>query len=179
MKRKYTDRTYLKRVVERRFKSSFIDDGEFRGYLSLFKINKLTHACDIGYRDKKVCVLDNGYTLLQYVPLNENYTLTVFINENNEIIQWYFDISYENGLGSNGIPYYDDLYLDIVVLSSLEVYLLDEDELEEALQNSLITREQYNLAYEVANDLLIKIEDKNMPLMYRWERDLDYMKGKT
>ena len=59
-----------------------------------------------------------------------------------ELVQWYIDISYQNGLSDEHIPWMDDLYLDIVVLPNGE----DADELEDALLNGSIDRSLYNLA---------------------------------
>lgn len=39
MKRKSTDRTYLKRVIDRDFISICVDDCDFKGYITLFKMN--------------------------------------------------------------------------------------------------------------------------------------------
>lgn len=38
------------------------------------------------------------------------------------------------------MPYFDDLYLDVVLLPSGDMYLLDEDELEEAYANGNISK---------------------------------------
>lgn len=175
MKRKSTDRIYLKRVIDRNFISSSVNDDSFKGYISLFKINKVTDSCVIKYEERNVCVINNGYSLLQYVPLDENYTLTAFCDENNNLIQWYFDITYRNGIGDDGIPYYDDLYLDIIILPPFEVHLVDKDELDDALNKKIISNEQYNLACSVADKLMNDILNNRILLMERYETDLKNM----
>jgi predicted RNA-binding protein associated with RNAse of E/G family len=79
-------------------------------------------------------------------------------NENLEIVQWYFDIIKSSGLDERGIPYFDDLYLDVVALPPDDILLLDEDELEEALQCKDITKEDYDLAYEEAEQIISDID---------------------
>lgn len=175
MKRKSTDRTYLKRVIDRDFISISVDDYDFKGYITLFKMNKVTQDCIIKYGEKNICVIDNGYKMMQYVPLNENYTLTAFCDENNKLVQWYFDITYRNGIGDDGIPFYDDLYLDIVILPPLDIYLLDEDELDEARDTKEINEEQYNLAYNVANKLMNDISNDRILIFKRYETDLKHL----
>ena len=52
-------------------------------------------------------------------------------NEKVTIIQWYIDICIQNGV-ENGRPFWDDLYLDLIVLPYGEMIQKDADELEEA-----------------------------------------------
>ena len=79
-------------------------------------------------------------------------------DKNGEIVQWYIDITYENGV-ENGEPYMMDLFLDIVVLPTGEIIEKDKDELEEALQNNWITQSQYELAYQTFHRVLKQIQD--------------------
>lgn len=175
MKRKSTDRTYLKRVIDRDFISICVNDYDFKGYITLFKVNKVTQDCIIKYGNKNICVIDNGYKMIQYLPSNENYTLTAFCDKNNKLIQWYFDITYKNGIGDDGIPFYDDLYLDIVILPPSDIYLLDKDELDEARYRKKISVEQYNLACNVANKLMNDISNDRILLFKRYETDLNHL----
>jgi predicted RNA-binding protein associated with RNAse of E/G family len=57
-----------------------------------------------------------------------------------------------------GVPWYEDLYLDIVVSPSGETLLLDVDELDEALRRQEITRGQYDFAWRQASSLLDALE---------------------
>ena len=84
--------------------------------------------------------------------------LTAIYDENNEIIEWYFDIAREIGK-DNGIPYEDDMYLDVVVTPSGDVILLDEDELKEAFDRKEMTKDEYDEAYKIAYDLMEKLKN--------------------
>lgn len=59
----------------------------------------------------------------------------------------------EQGIDSDGIPYFDDLYLDLVVYPDGTIKVDDMDELEEALSIKDITQEQFNLAISTSNKL--------------------------
>ena len=48
------------------------------------------------------------------------------------------------------MPYLEDLYLDIVLLPTGEIVLLDGDELIEALAKQVITQQEYDSAYSEA-----------------------------
>lgn len=84
-----------------------------------------------------------------------NYVLTIMFDSNNNLIQLYFDISYNISL-ENDIPYEDDLYLDMIITKEEKELILDEDELFNALNKGKITQKDVNNAYKVLNYL----EDK-------------------
>lgn len=106
-------------------------------------------------------LIDNGYTVLEILPKNENYSMRVYLNDKKEVLQYYFDISLVNGLDKDTlIPYYDDLYLDITYNKGV-IELLDYNELEEALQNGNITLDQFNLAKNTADKLIEELKLKS------------------
>lgn len=74
-----------------------------------------------------------------------------------KLVQVYFDVVWDHGLDERGVPWYDDLYLDVVALPSGEVELLDQDELEEALGAGAVTEEQYRIAVDEARAVLTDI----------------------
>ena len=59
--------------------------------------------------------------------------LTAIYDAKNKIVEWYFDIAKKIGK-ENGIPYEEDLYLDVIVKPDFQIVLLDEDDLQEALR---------------------------------------------
>lgn len=83
---------------------------------------------------------------------------------NGEVVQWYIDITNENGV-ENNLPYTDDLFLDIIVLSTGEVIQKDADELEEALIRGTINQAQYQLAWAESNKINQQIENNEFNLM--------------
>ena len=76
-------------------------------------------------------------------------------DDNNNLIEWYFDMIKTNGV-ENGVPYIYDLYLDLVIKSNGKEVVLDEDELKEALNNRDISKNDFNMAYKTMK----KIQDK-------------------
>ena len=105
------------------------------------------------------CMLDNNYKWLEFYNYNSKVKLTAFYNEKNEILEWYFDIAREIGK-ENGIPYEDDLYLDVVVTPKGEIMLLDEDELKDALDRMEITEKDFEDANREARELISKLRNK-------------------
>ncbi len=101
-------------------------------------------------------IIDNNYKLLGFYDYNSKVKLSAFYDNNNEIIEWYFDIAKEMGK-ENNVPYEDDLYLDVVVRPDGTIKLLDENELKYALDKYEITDEEYKMAYEEANKLIVQL----------------------
>ena len=54
----------------------------------------------------------------------------------------------------------EDLYLDVVITNLGEIIVLDEDELEQALEENYITKEQYDMAIKVGKNIIQKYSDK-------------------
>ena len=140
-------------VVEQKIKE--INDEDFKGdiYLNHFKKLKQPYILDNG-----LCIQDINYKWLEFYDYNSKVRLTAIYNENNEIIEWYFDIARCIGK-EKGIPYEDDLYLDVVLGPNGKIILLDEDELKEAFKRHEMTKQGYEEAYKIAEDLIRKLKD--------------------
>jgi len=130
-----------------------IDNPFFSGYVALVKIINVTNPWIVSDNEETRCILDENYHWLEIYPDNKNYAITAMLNTENEVVEWYFDMTKFNGV-ENGIPYIMDLYLDIVFKSNGKWITLDEDELEDALRLGDITKEDYDLAYRTYNEIL-------------------------
>lgn len=133
-----------------------VNDENFNGdiYLNDFKKVSKPYLLENGE-----CILDNNYKWLEFYDYNLKTKLTAMYNEKNEIIEWYFDIARKIEK-ENGIPYEDDLYLDVVLGQNGEIILLDEDELKEAFERKEMTKEEFDNAYKIANNLIKQIKGK-------------------
>jgi len=158
MERRLANRIPWKRVLERDFDVVRIDSPVFTGYLTRLLLHTVTeplHKTVLGYR---YCVADSGYCWLQHFPEGAHHTVTTMVDATGAVVQWYIDICADQGVTADGIPWLDDLYLDIVVLPSRATVLLDADELEAALKAGTITETQYDLAWREADTLLRDIK---------------------
>ena len=59
----------------------------------------------------------------------------------------------KNKRHKNGIPYIDDLYLDLVIRNNGNQRVLDENELEDALNKGDITKEDFDMAYSTMKEI--------------------------
>ena len=107
-------------------------------------------------------LVDDGYMLIEITPKNSNYNIRVFFDEERNILQRYIDISKSTGFDSEAnAPYYDDLFLDIIIGKTGDIRVLDEDELEEALSLGIITKDEFDFAVQIKDDLLKQIQEKS------------------
>ncbi len=151
LRRRYANRHKIKKPDSNLiYIVKYISDENFKGDVCYYNFKDADIKIIIS--DDKI-IIDNNYKLLEFYDYTSKVKLSAFYNNNNEIIEWYFDIAKEIGK-ENEVPYEDDLYLDVVVKSNGEIILLDEDELKYALNNSIITKEEYEMAYREAKNLI-------------------------
>lgn len=113
---------------------------EIVGYVGILSINEVPEPQIWKYNGEDLFVCDNNYQWLTIMPKNDYYCLTVMMNENREMQVCYIDMIDEQGYDEEGVPYFYDLYLDLVVYPNGIVIEDDMDELQEALQKSDITQ---------------------------------------
>lgn len=161
MKINYADRRNDKNILKKEFKIKDIDNMGFVGKVGLIKIKDLKNEF-IGTRPdgSKTLLIAKDYNLMTFFPKNDKYCITVMYNKDWHILQWYFDILRYVCKYEDGIPYSEDLYLDVVVLPNGKFYSMDEDELEEALNKKLISKKEYDMAYMTMNKIIKMIENE-------------------
>ncbi|MGL4989663.1 MAG: DUF402 domain-containing protein [Sarcina sp.] len=172
LKRKWFDRREVAdKILEKKFSFIKRQDDEFTGYIGYLNLNKVYKTKMMNIGGKNRCILKNGHTWLEWMEVDKNYCVIAIFDENENLIEYYIDIILEQGIDVDGIPYYDDLYLDVVVFPDNKcVIYLDEDELLEAFENKIITKEIYDKAYKVGNELIDRYENN-------LEKEIDYTKN--
>ncbi|WP_374015701.1 DUF402 domain-containing protein [Paenibacillus thiaminolyticus] len=159
MKRKHADRSDWKRIESREFAIMYQETEDFSGYVTLLHFHAVRAPLIKKMDGRKLVLADAGYYWMQHFPQGKRYSVTTMLNDKEEVVQWYVDVCEPPVLDERGIPYYDDLYLDVVLLPSGKSFLLDEEELDEALGLGRISEEQYRLASEEAHHLMEHITE--------------------
>ena len=134
------------------YKQIRLDNKYLHGYVCYLKFKKLKEPLIVDYNNKKICIKDNEYEWIMVYPDNAKYAITIMFDNKENLIEWYFDISFNVGI-ENGIPYEDDLYLDLVITPKGKKIILDEDELLDAKNRDLITENDVKSAYDTLNYL--------------------------
>ena len=86
----------------------------FNGYLCYTKLSNIEEPLIVNNSLYDLCIIKNEYEWFQLFSSDRNYVLTIMLDENKDVIQWYFDISHKIGL-DNGVPYEIDMYLDMII----------------------------------------------------------------
>lgn len=155
---KFISNTYMREAID----YDIVTIKEDNLFITIKKYKKMSDKFSITYEDgTKVDYINDGYYVIELTPLEEKYNIRYYLDPNKNIIDYYIDITYKNGV-ENKMPYYVDLYLDIIHYPNKgTVEFIDEDELKTALENKLISKKDYNMAYSIGNKLMKEIKTKS------------------
>ena len=167
IQKKYMQKKNWKRVTQREYISDTIEEKNIRGEASLLFIKKVESPSFKEYGNNiKIKIADEKFYWLQIAIENENYWITAMYDDKKSLIQYYIDITEKNVVNTKEDSYFYDLFLDIVVLNTGEVFLLDEDELEQALKEKKTNHKQYELAYNKAKEIIKFVSKEKDKLEY-------------
>ncbi len=161
-KTKFTTNTYMKEAID----YDIVLVKEDNLFITIKKYKAMEGTFTLTNEDgKDVTYIDKDYYVVELTPLDEKYNIRYYFDNNKKFIDYYIDITLENGIKYK-IPYYVDLYLDIIHYpKSNTVKFCDEDELENALNEKIISKKDYNMAYRVGNKLIKEIENNTNKYM--------------
>ncbi len=146
MKRKSAKRVSWRLVTARRFAVEHLDTAACRGQATLLCLDAVREPLWVPCAGGRLCVADRGFSWLQQFPERAHDTVTAMFDADDGIVQWYVDICKAHGIDERGIPWFDDLYLDPTILPGGASALLDAEELDEALRQRRISRDDYDPA---------------------------------
>ncbi|MEG0074167.1 MAG: DUF402 domain-containing protein [Clostridia bacterium] len=173
MKKKYIKDTYLRAVTDVDIKIT--KDDALNAYTVIKKINSTNEPYISNHTGEDICLIDDGYYVIEQLPLDEKYLVRAFFNKDKVLKGYYIDIVKENALENNEL-YYLDLYLDITVdkLSNGEslVMVWDANELKSALEVGKITKEDYVLAHKELVKLFSSIANEENIYMLKCLEDI-------
>ena len=159
MKKKVVTSTYLRETTKHQLRIFYDEDDS---YVSVKKLINITEPFII---KNNVIAMDNGYYIVEIIPKKGNYALRIFLDDKKKVVEYYFDIIKESGLTEDNVPYFIDLYLDITIDKYGEINIIDENELEMALDNEDITKDDYDLAIKIKEQILNELSNNTCLLM--------------
>lgn len=130
-----------------------VESADFSGYVGILDIIEVSEPQIWKYNGEDLIVCDNNYKWLTIMPKNDYYCITAMMNDKCEIQVCYIDMLAEQDYDQDGVPYFYDLYLDLVVYPDGTIIEDDMDELQSALENGDITRQQFDLARNTCDKL--------------------------
>lgn len=174
MKRKKLNDVYMKEVKEKKIFKTY--DEKLESYITIKYVSKMNDECTTFINGRKVTILDKNYAILEYTPVNLNYNVRVFINDKGKILEYYFDVIDKINIIDDDI-YYDDLYLDVIYHTKNAngccgyISLSDEKELINAYKNKDINKKQFDMAYNVALNLMDELRNRSNKFVKRGNKD--------
>lgn len=141
--RKRLDQDLWQQFEKRRYQQYQCSTPFFNGRLGMLQLIKVGAFTPWRVEDRTIQVIGNGYKWFQILPDGENYCIKMVLDENERIVLWYIDIIRGSGTAQDGVAYFDDLYLDIIVFDDGHIVIDDMDELQEAYDEQLITKDDY------------------------------------
>lgn len=149
MKRSYLDYREWVCIREKTRAGQAVRMENFRGYVGLMHILAVEEVQTWHFNGESMVVCDAGMQWLTMLPENGEYCITAMLDSNARPLVWYIDMIDAQGIDENGVPWFDDLYLDLVVYPGGTVLTDDRDELDAALQSGEITPGQHAKALAV------------------------------
>ena len=150
---------------------------ELNAYITCKEILETERRCEIYINGTKVALADKGYTILEYSPIDKLYNVRIFIDDNKNVLLYYFDIIASSEY-TDGEVYYDDLYLDVLLYtekatgSASYIQLDDEVDLINAYNNGLIDKEEFDKAYNIADEIMKELKNNENIFVNRGITDL-------
>lgn len=126
----------------------------FSGVAGLLRILSVSEPLQVPCPGGLCTIGDAGYGWLQIAPRDAHWWLTVIVDSQDRLFESYFDITRENDFSSPLAPTFYDMKLDVTVAPGGTPRILDEEELEEALEAGGISPREYKLALETAKEII-------------------------
>lgn len=145
--------------------------------LSLIKIKNVKKIQKWNAFGKELVVADDGYNWLVISPKDEHYVITLFMDSKMHPIICYVDMIDGIGTDDDGIYYYNDIFLELLISMEMDIEELDRDELDQAARENLISMDQKKLAIDTADYLKQKINGDNNWLIEFCMLKLDFIQS--
>ena len=157
MRKKSIAKTYLRDVKD--YQLAICEKKELNAFISVKQIRTIQSPFTIlDPKGREVTLIDSGYHIVEFTPMGTFWNGRAFLDEERRVVEYYFDMSLQNGV-EDGIPFYDDLYLDVIYDPKEDGFLLtdDLDELDAALAEGTISKDEYKLALKTGEMILSEI----------------------
>ena len=123
--------------------------------------------------DGPLVIVADGFHWVQFAPRRERWWLTAMFDAEKRLVQFYFDVTFENHILTGGGSWCRDAYIDVVLDPDGRVRILDEDELAGAFAAGEITSGMYDQAMSDASAVAAQFQGRADELETRCRRYLD------
>ena len=167
-----------RRILDREYVWHSVNLPEMTGEAGLIRMNLVSAPFVRSMFGSEYNLADTGYAWLQIAPRGENWWATVMFDRERKLVQAYFDVTRENCIRENGDSFFYDLFVDVVYIPGAGIAVLDEDELEQALEEGVICEDEYRLALGTAERLVNGLETRGEELEAFCHAQWEALEGK-
>lgn len=144
MKREEWDYIKTKRYITKDYPDKVI---------GLIIIDDINRPLIVEHDQKKLTIIEKNYKWLEVAPKKDNYFMTAMFDENDELIEIYFDINSGNFFEDIQNPFFYDMFVDLCITKDNSVDSMDEEELKKAYSEHVISDDEYNQILKDFNNL--------------------------
>lgn len=159
---------------QRDFKHVYYKDEYYEGAIGLITFTGLEEPEMVQSElTGETCIGDNGYQWLEFVPIDKNWVLTSMFTDEGKLFQLYFDISKNNTVDEAGDATFDDVFLDVTLDANYNPKIIDQDELDSALDEGIVSKEEYELYKKTAEEIVLVCMEKReliVELLYKYHQ---------
>lgn len=152
---KYSTSTYLKDIDNYKLYLYKTADE----IITIKKVIQIKEPFILKEFDKNITLINNGYYIIELVPVDSYYICRLFLDNNFNIIEEYYTVTKNNKI-IDGIPMYEDLLLSFIKVNNNEKIYHEEllkDGENEYLKKAIKKIMKLNLNVD---DLVKKIKEK-------------------
>lgn len=149
IKRREMKRSDWKRIIKRKYITKNINIQGIEGVAGLIYMEQVSAPLE----KNGITIVKEGYKWLQIALKDQNFWVTAMFDENDDFVQIYFDVTLKNHFDIPDNPQFDDLFIDIVLTTDRSVIVLDSDELNQALEEGIISNQEYDLGKSTSKKL--------------------------
>ncbi len=118
----------------------------YPGAVSLTVLGDVAAPVAVKTAQGPLVIVAEGFHWIQLAPRKERWWLTAMFDAQKRLVQFYFDVTFENRILPHGGSWCRDAYLDVVLDRDGTARILDEEELAAAFAAGEITRGMYEQA---------------------------------
>lgn len=148
------DYNHWKCITKKSFYQKRLDGNQYRGYLGIIEIDKVSEPQYWKVNNTEIKVCDQGYKWIVYLPDDERICITSIKDNEGYNVLFYIDVIEAIHVEENQVIVYEDMFLDYIVLADGTIIEEDKEELQEAFEKGIISNDQYNRALQKGAQLM-------------------------
>ena len=124
----------------------YMDNELVKGWVAINYLTDGETRCWEHEKSGKVPVCGKGMIWLTIIPENASRCIGAYFLPNRRVSVWYIDVIEDVGVDEDGVVYYLDKYLDVILTPQGDICIKDRDELDAAYESGELSTAQYEAA---------------------------------